>query len=221
MTPAPTIVVAISRQLGSGGAFVGQTAARRLGFKYLDHEVLQRAAAALGCEDDDLARLEERATGFWESSARMLSLGGLEGTYVPPAWPPIYADDLFQVESRIIREVASREDAVIVGRGSSHVLGDHPGLISVFIHAPRAWRIARVGRIYGLEDPEAAVDASDRDRARFLRSVSGREWNDATRYHLTLNTAVIGLDAAAELVTNLVAARVALRRAAPAAKDGS
>lgn len=220
MQPAPTIVVAISRQLGSGGAFVGQAVARRLGFKYLDHEVLHQAAAQLGCEDGDVARFDERVAGFWEASAQVLSLGVLESPYVPPAWPPVYANDLFRVESRIILEVAAREDAVVVGRGSSHVLREHPGLISILVHAPRAWRIARVARIYGMDNPEAAVDDSDRERGRFLRAVSGREWNDATRYHLTLDTAAIGLDAAADLVTQVVASRLARRGAASQNKKG-
>ena len=40
--------ITISRQTGSGGTYIGFLAAKKLGFRYLDREILQQAAKELG-----------------------------------------------------------------------------------------------------------------------------------------------------------------------------
>jgi hypothetical protein len=52
--------LAISRQLGSGGASIGEPVARRLGLRYADRDILHRAALALGVEDAAVDPLEQR-----------------------------------------------------------------------------------------------------------------------------------------------------------------
>src|SRR5512133_3291133 len=135
MNSKPAFVVAISRQIGAGGAYVGQGLARRLRFRYVDREILQQAAVLLGREEGDLEALEERAASMWDRMASILSLGAPEAPFVPPPLPALGEDELFEVESQVMREIASREDAVFVGRGASWVLRHHPGVLRVFLHA--------------------------------------------------------------------------------------
>jgi CMP/dCMP kinase len=212
-----TVVLAISRQLGSGGSYIGRKVADDLRLKYVDREILEEAARQLGREDREVAGLEERVATVWTAAARVFSAGTPDVLYVSPPLPPVYEEDVFTVESQIIRQIATTESAVIVGRGGSHILRDHPGLISVFVHAPEAWRIERVRATHHVADPAGIVADSDRQRARFLRSLNGLEWTDTTRYHLSVNTAAVGLENAGKLVADLVAARLeAIRGAEPA-----
>ena len=203
-------VLAISRQLGSGGALIGQSVARRLGLHYADEDILHGAAVALGVEDAAAAPLEERVEGFWQRIGHMFALGGPEGP-IPLPIPMVDEADLFAQEQRIIHEIASHESAVIVGRGAAHVLRDHPGLISIFVHAPESFRVSRVMDSFRLEDiadTTTLVQRSDQQRAAFIEALTGRDWMMTSLYDLSLNTAAVGIDAAADIVTGMAAHRI-------------
>jgi cytidylate kinase len=203
-------VLAISRQLGSGGASIGQTVARRLGLRYADRDILHGAALALGAEDAAVEPLEERVEGFWERIGHMFALGSPEGP-IPLAIPTFDQADLFAQERRIIREIASRENAVIVGRGAAHVLRDHPGLISIFVYAPESVRVSRVMKTFRLGDigeTTTLVKRSDQQRAAFVEALTGRDWMVASLYDVCLNTSTIGLGAVADILTGIAARRM-------------
>jgi cytidylate kinase len=210
MGTAGRVLVALSRQMGAGGALVGQAVARQVGIRYVDREVLVEAAKVLGRDDAELASLEERVASVWSRMAGVMAWGAPEAAFVPPPMPALYEDDLFAVESRIIREIAAREDAVFVGRGAGWILREEAGLIAVFLHAPEAERVERVMRGYHMSDRQAALELvreSDHQRSRFLQSLAGTSWLDLSRYHLCVDTGKIGLDKAAELITGVVKAR--------------
>ncbi len=212
MGTASTVVLAISRQLGSGGSYIGQGVARRLGLKYVDKEILQRAAEMLGRQDDDLEHLEERVATGWERITRHLSIGPPDAFFVPPRpASSVYEEDLFRIERQVIRQIASRENCVIVGRAGSFVLREHPGVVRLFVHAPEAWRVellmkSMTGR--SREELSDLVRRTDRDRARFVQAVCGCDWSNACHYDMTIDPARLGLDSAVDLVTTVVQNRM-------------
>ena len=115
-TPS-TVVLAISRQMGAGGSYIGQAIARRLGLKYLDREILAEATRLLGAEPAHLEQLEERVANTWVRFTRHLSFGPPDGLFTPPRIrETVFEEDLFRIERQIIREFAAREDCVIIGR---------------------------------------------------------------------------------------------------------
>ncbi len=208
-TPA-TLVVTISRQIGAGGAYVGQALSRRLGVRYVDREILQQAAALLGREEGDLEPLEERAASMWDRMATILSLGAPEAPFVPPPLATIGEDELFEVESQVMREIASREDAIFVGRGASWVLRAHPGLLRVFLHATEERRAQRVLQAYDLRDLEAArqiIKRSDQQRGRFVQALLGAPWTSPGSYDVCVNTTDVSLDETTEMLVKLVEGR--------------
>jgi cytidylate kinase len=203
------ILVAISRQMGAGGAYVGQALARRSALRYIDREILQEAAKVLGRDDRELESLEERVTSVWTRMAGILSWGAPEAPYVPPPIPTVLEDDLFATEAEIIRGLAAREDGVFVGRAAGWVLRGRPGLLSVFLHAPEAARIRRVVQAYSLAEDEARhlIRHSDQQRSRFLTSVRGCDWLDASTYDLCFDTSRVEVDEVVDLLAGLVSRR--------------
>lgn len=158
------MVVTISRQLASGGAYIGQRLAQRLGYRYVDREILTQAAAALGLDDErPLEHLEEQAPGWWDRIARVIGVGPPDAPFVPPP-PPVNEGIVLEAETQIIRAIADREDAVIVGRGAPLILQGRDRVFRVFIHAPKDFRTAEVERVYKLDVAAA--------RAMVERSVS-------------------------------------------------
>jgi len=214
MPASPTVVLAISRQLGSGGSYIGQGVARRLGLKYIDREILEEAARQLDTDDaTTLEHLEERVASVWLRMTRHLSVGPPEALFTPPRLATaVYEEDLFQIERQVIREFAARENCVIVGRASTFVLKHQAGVVRLFVHAPEAWRVEQLAKMYGGGDLPALhemVRRADHDREKFVHAVTGCDWFDARHYDMTINPATIGgLDAAVELVTAVVQRRL-------------
>jgi cytidylate kinase len=206
-TPS-TVVLAISRQMGSGGSYIGHAVANRLGLKYIDREILAEAAKLLGAEDQSLEGLEEHVASVWVRFTRHLSFGPPDALFTPPRIrETVFEEELFRIERQIIREFAARENCVIIGRAGSFVLRDHPGVIRVFVHAPEPFRIEQMMKTLGAGDRTAVRDLvrrSDRDRARFIQAVCSCDWTSACHYDLTVNPGKIGLDAAADLVATVV-----------------
>ena len=98
---------------------------------------------------------------------------------------------------------------MIIGRGGSYLLRDHLRHFSVFLHADLAFRQQRVEKLYNLPAPEAKklIEKSDRERARYLQTLTGRDWNDSRTYHLSIDTSVIGLEQAKEVILACIKAR--------------
>lgn len=209
MSQTLPIVISISRQLGSGAAFIGQQLATRLGILYLDREILQRAAVQLQVSEEDLQPHDETAASFWQSMIQSFSYGSPDLMFTPPALNRPIDHELFEVESRIITQVAQAQSAVVVGRGGVHVLREHPRHLSIYLYANQAFRMQRVKEIYHLTDKEAcsAMEASDHARARYHRLVACKDWKDAKQYQLCLDTSMLGLAASVKVILCCVAER--------------
>jgi cytidylate kinase len=212
-----TTVLTVSRQLGCGGAVIGQAVAKRLGMRYADGEILERAAKAAGLLEGDLAPVEERSPGFWQRVLESLAMGAPDTALAPPIRPSVSATRLFEIESTIIREIAASCDAVIVGRAGFHVLAGRPGVTNVMVHARLAWRIRRVMEVFSLATPDEAaamIEMSDRRRAQFIRTVTGMCWTDACAFDLCVDTSATGLEVAVEVIATLLASHLARNRGA-------
>lgn len=198
-----TKAIAISRQRGSGGSRVARTVADRLGFRYIDRELLRLAAEYLRTSSEPV---ETPPSSWWSRLGQAFASGDADCGYVPPLSDAVYEGELFDIEQRLLAEIVDEQDAVIVGRGAAQSLRGRRGVVSVFLHAPDAYRVERLQRVYQLRDATAArrsMEGSDADRARFIRSLTNAEWTDARLYDLTVDTASVGLDRTADLIVQL------------------
>ena len=200
------IAITISKQMGSGGSYVGYLVAKELGFKYIDREILRQAAEHLGTKVSALENHDERSCGLIDSLVRAFTFGTPEAAYVPPMSRPVYDKDLFTLESGIMNEIADRCSAVIAGRAGFHVLRERPGVIRVFFHAPIEFRVQRVMRAQPVADVaevRAKVEESDRRRSKFVRDMVGVDWTDARNYHLCIDSSCVGFAASADMIIKL------------------
>lgn len=204
---------------------MGRAVAQRLGFQYADREILVEAARRLQVTPEDLEPLDEHAAGFWARIGLLFAQAAPDTPFIPPTWPSVSEAHLFDIERQVIAKIAEKGSAVIVGRGAAHILvgygersqrtgqADGPGsVIRVFLHAPVDARVTLAMVEYGFADRDAAavvVRDSDRARARFVRSITGRDWCDATLYDLCLDTQAAGLDRSVDLIVDLVQRRTA------------
>jgi len=207
MTEEGHITITISRQMGSGGAYIGHLAAKELGFKYLDREILRQAAKDLGTDASMLEDLAERSPGVIEKIIKGFSYGTPASGILQPMGPPVYSKDLFTLECKIIQKAADQYNAVIIGRGGFYALRERPGVIHVFIHAPLGFRVKRVMQVQNITDIREArnkVKNSDRNRAKYIRDMAGVHWTDSRNFHLCIDSSLISFSEIAKMIVIFV-----------------
>ncbi|MPL99447.1 Cytidylate kinase [bioreactor metagenome] len=197
----PNLVITISRQFGAGGAFIGQQIAKRLNIHYADREIIRKAAEKLSVREEDLEHRDEKTQPFWETM--LMSTGYAPEFYIPIniKYAPTDAE-MYAAETSIIRKIAEKGNAVIIGRGGFHILKDRPACLRVFLFAGMDSRIQRVMNDYKLskKDAEDTIHEKDKDRARYIQAFTGTDWTDATNYDLTLDTGKLGVDKTVEAI---------------------
>lgn len=193
--------ITISRQLGSGGAYLGQQLAKNLGVFYADREIISQAAKQFSVLEKDLESIEEKKGSFWGSFLHSFEIG-YSDPYKPPqiTLPPDLI--LFNAQSGIIKQIAKERSAVIIGRCGSHILREHPNHLSIFLHGDIPFRIKRVQKLYNVTEEVAKqmIVKSDKDRAQYFHSFTGEEWTDARQYDLSINTSKMDFENSLKLI---------------------
>ncbi|QEH32843.1 cytidylate kinase [Aquisphaera giovannonii] len=188
--PPPSFSVALSREAGSGGLLIAREVGRRLNWPVYDHELLAELARELNVHVDSLEAVDERPQNWLVECLEAFAAGAnvTEANY-------------FRVLVRMLLTLGARGECIIVGRGATVVLPPESTL-RVRVVASRADRIALIRRERGLDDAGAAryVDATDQERARFLRSHFRKDLADALGYDLILNASRFSVEECAEMV---------------------
>ncbi len=204
------MLITISRQYGAGGSEVARLVAEGLGWSVVDNEIVDRVARRAGLAPEVVAAQDERAPGFVERLARALTNSSQEyavpelGVAVGPEEP-----SLVRITEMVVKEVATEGRKVLVGRAAPAVLGEAYDALHVKVVAARPFRIrlaAEAERV-SPEEAERLLDQTDRQRARYHREHYGRDWDDPSHFHMVLNTGLLGLDGAAQVILERARAR--------------
>lgn len=191
-------VVAISRQYCSGGQDIAKKLAEDLNVPYYDKEIITLASKESGLSEEAIRESKKRHTG---------SL--LYSLYSMSKELPV-ADQVYLVQSKIIRELAEKGPCVLVGRCSDYVLRDNPNCLRVFIHAPLEHRVDML-RLYETDEREHVLESilqrEDKSRANYYNYYTQQHWGDAKNFHITLDSS-IGEDACVQILKQAVKAFV-------------
>jgi cytidylate kinase len=108
--------------------------------------------------------------------------------------------------SQVIQELAEEGKVVMLGRGSQFILRYRPDTVRVLLVAELPHRIGFMTMNYNLDQAAAKslIQEADKKRARFLNNFYPGEPDEASLYHLVLNTSLLSLEGATKQVTKLV-----------------
>src|SRR5699024_9658235 len=201
------IVITISRQYGSGGKTIGAMLAKELGVNCYSREILRMASDDSGINERLFGMSDEkiRKAGWFRILNRPY-----EGQLLPPEDRDFVSDDnLFNYQAKVIKELASKETCVIIGRCADYVLKDYPNVVSVFIHADRKFCLARSMERHSMTEKEMQkyIEKTDRYRAEVYEYHSGHKWADARNYDLSLNSAKLGFEKCVEEIRSYMKVR--------------
>lgn len=193
-------VITIARQFGSGGHEVGTKLAEKLGVKYYDKELIAMAAKKSGLSEEIFAQADEKAGN---SLLYSMVMGNYPfGSRFSGAGEMPINDQLFVLQTEIIKKAASEGPCVVIGRCGDYILRDFPNVFKIFIHASKEKRVKWVVET-GLADAKKAPDfitKKDKQRANYYNFYSNKRWDDLLNYDLTIDCSSFTTDQAVEIV---------------------
>lgn len=200
-------VVCISHASGAGGEEVGRLVAERLGFLYVDEEIVARAAAEGGIDPAEVAD-EERRKSFVARALEAIAQGGgeawaLSGSVPHRAGEELSSDDVRALIRETIEQTAARGKVVIVAHAASLAVPAGPRALRVLVTASPDTRAGRIGDAEGLDRTKAAraVKESDAGRRDYLKRFYDVDQELPTHYDVVVNTDALSVEQAAELLS--------------------
>ena len=189
------LIINVGRQFGSGGKLVALALGRKLGIPVYDQELIAKAAEESGFSKDLFAKSDEKRS-LLALSSFIVDVGrfGSADNYVND-------NQLFIIQSNVIRSIADKGSAIFIGRCSDYILRDRPCL-DVFITAEDAVRIKRVaGRMnISPEQAEALMRKKDRTRETYYNYYTFGNWGVASNYDLCVDSSILGIDGTADMI---------------------
>jgi cytidylate kinase len=186
-------IVTLSHEIGSGGSEIGAVIAERLGYRYVDQDMISGAARQYGVGEAKLTQIDETKPSFVER---------------------------FDVETRryitvlqsALLDVAELDDVVLMGRGGQVLLRGVPHVLRVRVMAPLDLRVKRVmkkmtgrgGETADVRTTAEMVRRNDREKFGRMRYLYDVDWSDPALYDAVINTEKVSYEAAVELIVGLV-----------------
>jgi len=185
--PAPVVVV--SRQYGAQGAAVARVVADRLGFSYWNRELVDEVARSAHTSGAMVGVVDEHHHDAILATVRDLTARTLGQS------------EYFRELVGVVRSITAHGSAVLVGRGIGFML-QPTSMLSVRVVCPLADRVAGLVERRQLDEAaaRAEITAADAERHAFVRDHLFRDVEDPAAYHLHVNTGVMTIEQAADVI---------------------
>ena len=190
-------IITISREFGSGGRFIGEEVAKKLGIAYYDKNIINEIAEKSGLSPEYIrenAELSPKKGLFaYAFAGRDVTGKSLE-------------DMVYEAQRKVILELADKESCVIIGRNADYILKDRDDVLNVFIHGDTPEKIQRITRLYNVEEQKAVKMMADTDKRRMANYnfYTDQKWGKASNYTLCLNSSKLGYDRCEKIIMECI-----------------
>ena len=186
-------IITISREFGSGGRFIGEEVAKKLGIAYYDKEMIGQIAEQAGLSSAyvrENAELSPKKGWFaYAFSGRDITGKSVE-------------DMVYEAQRKVILDLAEKESCVIIGRNADYILKDRDDVLNVFIHGNMPEKTQRIIRLYNVDEKKAVKMMADTDKRRMTNYnfYTEQKWGKASNYTLCLNSSQLGYDRCEKII---------------------
>ncbi len=190
-------IITISREFGSGGRFIGEEVAKKLGIAYYDKNVVNEIAEKSGLSPEYIQENAElspkRGLFAYAFAGRDITGKSVE-------------DMVYEAQRNVILELADKEPCVIIGRNADYILKDRDDVLNVFIHGDAPEKTQRIRQIYHVSEKDAVKMMADTDKRRMANYnfYTNQKWGKASNYTLCLNSSQLGYDRCAYFMIRCV-----------------
>ena len=190
-------IITISREFGSGGRFIGEEVAKKLGIAYYDKNIISQIAEKSGLSPE---YIQESAELSPKKGLFAYALAGRDIT------GRSVEDMVYETQRKVILELAEKEPCVIIGRNADYILKDRDDVLNVFIHGNMPEKTQRISQLYRVTEQEAVKMMADTDKRRMTNYnfYTDQKWGKASNYTLCLNSSQLGYDRCEAMITECV-----------------
>lgn len=190
-------IITISREFGSGGRFIGEEVAKKLGIAYYDKDIINQIAEESGLSPD---YIQESAELSPKKGILAYALAGRDIT------GKSVEDMVYEVQRKVILELAEKEPCMIIGRNADFILKDRDDVLNVFIHGNMPEKMKRICQLYNVSEQDAVKMMTDTDKRRMTNYnfYTDQRWGKASNYTLCLNSSQLGYDKCEEIIMECV-----------------
>ena len=186
-------IITISREFGSGGRFIGEEVAKKLGVAYYDKTIIDEIAEQSGLSPD---YIQESAELSPKKGLFAYAFAGRDIT------GKSVEDMVYEAQRNVILELADKEPCVIIGRNADYILRDRDDVLNIFIHGNMPEKTQRIIGLYNVEEKEAVKMMADIDKRRMTNYnfYTDQKWGRASNYTLCLNSSQLGYDRCEKII---------------------
>ena len=190
-------IITISREFGSGGRFIGEEVAKKLGIAYYDKNIINEIAEKSGLSPE---YIQENAELSPKKGLFAYAFAGRDIT------GKSIEDMVYEAQRNVILELADKEPCVIIGRNVDYILKDRDDVLNVFIHGDAPEKIQRITRLYNVEEQKAVKMMADTDKRRMANYnfYTNQKWGKADNYTLCLNSSQLGYDRCEKIIMECI-----------------
>ena len=190
-------IITISREFGSGGRFIGEEVAKKLGIAYYDKNIINEIAEKSGLSPE---YIQENAELSPKKGLFAYAFAGRDVT------GKSVEDLVYEAQRKVILELAEKEPCVIIGRNADYILKDRDDVLNVFIHGDTPEKIQRITRLYNVEEQKAVKMMADIDKRRMANYnfYTNQKWGKADNYTLCLNSSQLGYDRCEKIIMECI-----------------
>ncbi len=203
-------VITINREMGSGGRTIGRKLADKLGVEFYYKSVLKGLQEKFNLTAEELEQQKGREQGWWATIKRQLTGAVMSSNpYLPTVTNEadlLDTDEVFKVETEILKGIAEEESCVIAGRSGFYIFRDHPNHLNILIQASLPHRIARVIEKQNISEEEAlkVIEKVDKMRENYVNKYTKTSRYDTRNYQLVISMDDINEDDAVELICDFI-----------------
>ena len=190
-------IITISREFGSGGRFIGEEVAKKLGIAYYDKKVINEIAEKSGLSPE---YIQENAELSPKKGMFAYALAGRDIT------GRSVEDMVHEAQRKVILELAKKGPCVIIGRNADYILKDRDDVLNVFIHGNMPEKTQRIIRLYNVDEKKAVKMMADTDKRRMTNYnfYTEHKWGKASNYTLCLNSSQLGYDRCEKIIMECI-----------------
>lgn len=199
-------VITISRQFGAGGLTLGKRLGEMLGFTFIDEEVINLISKKAKVSPNWVKGIEKEAGGKLHKFINRLIPRGLVDRILDDQRGYIDEEIYINLLDQIIRQLAEKDNCIILGRGGQYILKDAPNTFHILLIADKDDRVHFMETHYDLEPAQAlqVVNTEDKRRINLYRKFERSDYNLPDHYHLTLNMSRLTIVKAVAIISRLV-----------------
>ena len=201
-------IITISREFGSGGRFIGEEVAKKLGIAYYDKNIINEIAEKSGLSPE---YIQENAELSPKKGLFAYAFAGRDVT------GKSVEDLVYEAQRKVILELAEKESCVIIGRNADYILKDTEGiqLVRAFIYAPNDVRIHNIMESHNLSEKDAKLLLDEKDKRYHKRhlALTGSNRGDRHNRDILINSDFLGIQGTAEYLEDLIAKKYGKKEA--------